>query len=65
MSEFNGLFEIVDEILSTLTPDTIARIFWNWIERSTQVINTNRDYVWCPTQWMQKHFSQETPDRLG
>jgi hypothetical protein len=37
VSEFNGLFEIVDEILKTLTPDTIARIFGNWIERLTPV----------------------------
>jgi hypothetical protein len=33
VSEINGLFEIVEEILSTLTPDTIARIFASWIER--------------------------------
>jgi hypothetical protein len=45
VSEFNRLFEIVDEILSTLTPDTIAGVFENWIERLTQDINTNRDYV--------------------
>jgi hypothetical protein len=45
VSEFNGLFEIVDKILSTLTPGTIARVFENWIERLTQVMNTNRDYV--------------------
>jgi hypothetical protein len=35
ISEINGIFEIVDEILSTLTPDTIARVFQNWIERLT------------------------------
>jgi hypothetical protein len=45
VSEINGLFEIVDAILSTLTPDTIARVFGNWIERLTHVININRDYV--------------------
>jgi hypothetical protein len=26
VSEINGLFEIVEEILNTLTPDTIARV---------------------------------------
>jgi hypothetical protein len=29
VSEFNGIFEMVDEILSTLTSDTIARVFGN------------------------------------
>jgi hypothetical protein len=29
VSEINWLFEIVDEILSTLTPETIARVFGN------------------------------------
>jgi hypothetical protein len=29
VSEINGLFEIVEEILNTLTPDTIARVFAN------------------------------------
>jgi hypothetical protein len=45
VSEFNRLFEIVDEILSILKSDTIARVFGNWTERLTQVINPNRDYV--------------------
>jgi hypothetical protein len=45
VSEINGLFEIVDEILSTLAPNTIARVFGNGIERLTQIIHTNRDYV--------------------
>jgi hypothetical protein len=31
----NGLFEIIDGILSTLTPGTIARAFGNSIERLT------------------------------
>jgi histone-lysine N-methyltransferase SETMAR len=44
VSELNGLFEIVEEILSALTPDTIARGFANWIERLKQVININGDY---------------------
>jgi histone-lysine N-methyltransferase SETMAR len=43
--EINGLFEIVDEILSTLISDPIARVFWNRIERLTQVINLNGDYL--------------------
>jgi hypothetical protein len=38
-------FEIVEEILSTLTPDTIARVFANWIERLKHVIDTNGDYT--------------------
>jgi hypothetical protein len=50
VSEFNGLFEIIDEILSTLISDTLARVFGNWIERLTQVIYINGDYVWFPTQ---------------
>jgi hypothetical protein len=45
ISETNGLFEIVDEILITLTPDTIARLFGNWIKRLTKVFNANGDYV--------------------
>jgi hypothetical protein len=45
LSEINGLFEIVEEIMSTLTPDTIARVFANWIERLKQVIDTNGDYT--------------------
>jgi hypothetical protein len=45
VSEINGLFEIVEEILSTLTADTIARVFANWIERLKQVIDANGDYV--------------------
>jgi hypothetical protein len=45
VSKINGLFEIVDETLSTLPADTIARVFRNWIERLTQVFNANRDYV--------------------
>jgi hypothetical protein len=45
ISEVNGFFEIVEEILSTLTPDTIARVFATWIERLKQVIATNGDYI--------------------
>jgi hypothetical protein len=45
VNEINGLFEIVEIILSTLTPDTIARVFVNWIERLKQVIDTNGDYI--------------------
>jgi hypothetical protein len=45
ISEINGLFEIVEDILSTLTPDTIARVFANWIERLKQIIDTNGDYT--------------------
>jgi hypothetical protein len=45
VSEINGLFEIVEEILSIFTPDTIARVFANWIERLKQVIDTNGDYI--------------------
>jgi hypothetical protein len=45
VSEINGRFEIVDEILSTLIPDTIARVFGNWIERLIQIISTTGDYV--------------------
>jgi histone-lysine N-methyltransferase SETMAR len=45
VSEIIGLFEIVEEILSTLTPDTIARVFANWIERLKQVIDINGDYT--------------------
>jgi hypothetical protein len=45
VSEISRLFEIVDEILSTFIPDTIARVFGNWIERLIQVVNINGDYV--------------------
>jgi hypothetical protein len=45
VSDINGLFEIVDEIMNTVTPDTIARVFANWIERLKQVIDTNGDYI--------------------
>jgi histone-lysine N-methyltransferase SETMAR len=45
VSEIIWLFEIINEILSTLTPDTIAKVFKNWIERLTQIININGDYV--------------------
>jgi hypothetical protein len=31
--------------LNTLTPDTIARVFANWIERLKQTIDTNGDYI--------------------
>jgi hypothetical protein len=43
--DISELFELVDEILSTLTMDTIPRVFANWIERLEQVISTNGDYV--------------------
>jgi hypothetical protein len=45
VSETNGLFEIVDDILSILIPDTIVRVFGKWIERLTQIININGDCV--------------------
>jgi hypothetical protein len=45
VGDISELFELVDEILSTLTTDTIARAFANWIERLEQVISTNGDYV--------------------
>jgi hypothetical protein len=45
VSEIHGLFEIVEEILNTLTPGTIARIFADWIERLKQVIDTSGDYI--------------------
>jgi hypothetical protein len=45
VSEIYGLFEIAEEILSTLTSDTIARVFANWIERLKKVIDTNGDYT--------------------
>jgi histone-lysine N-methyltransferase SETMAR len=45
VGDISELFKLVDEILSTLTTDTIAWIFANWIERLEQVISTNGDYV--------------------
>jgi hypothetical protein len=45
VGDINELFELVDEILSTLATDTITRVFANWIERLEQVISTNGDYV--------------------
>jgi hypothetical protein len=65
VSEINGLFEIVEEILSTLRPERIARGFANWIERLKQVLDTSGGYTRRPTQHMQKHLSPGTPCMLG
>jgi hypothetical protein len=43
ISEINGRFEIAEEMLSTLTSDTIARVFAHLIERLKQIIDTNGD----------------------
>jgi hypothetical protein len=45
VNEINGLCEIVEEILSILTPDTIAPVLANWIERLKQVIDANGDSI--------------------
>jgi hypothetical protein len=45
VGEIGELFEIVDEILSSLRPDTIARVFANSIERMKQIITTNGNYI--------------------
>jgi hypothetical protein len=47
VGEIGELFEIVDEILSSLRPDTIVMVFANSIERMKQVMITNGDYIWC------------------
>jgi hypothetical protein len=45
LTDADQFFDPVDEILTSLSVDTIEDVFRNWIHRLQQVIELNDDYI--------------------